>query len=142
RTFTEAVEARPAGRTVVVTFDDAYASVLHRAKPILDELGVPATVFVPTDWPGRGEPMAWPGVDQWLDGEHRDELLPMTWDDLRAVAGDGWEVGAHTCSHPRLTRLGDAELHAQLEGSRRTCEAELGRPCASLAYPYGDCDDR
>src|SRR5687767_13770895 len=32
-------------RTLVITFDDGYASTL-RAKPILERLGFPATVFV------------------------------------------------------------------------------------------------
>jgi len=34
----------------VVTFDDAYASVYHYAYPVLRELQLPATVFVPTDF--------------------------------------------------------------------------------------------
>ena len=41
-------------------------------KPILDRLGLVGTVFVPTDYPDRDEPMAWPGIDQWLGGPHRE----------------------------------------------------------------------
>ena len=41
-----------------------------------------------------------------------------------------------------LTLLGDAELERELGESRRRLEAELGRPCRSLAYPYGDHDER
>ena len=48
-TFEDAVSAPPARRTLAVTFDDAYLSVLELGKPILDRLGLVATVFVPTD---------------------------------------------------------------------------------------------
>ena len=128
-------------RVLAVTFDDGYRSVLDRALPVLSRLGVPATVFVPTDFPGGG-PMAWPGIDGWLGTEHEPELVPLSWDDLRGLAGAGWEIGSHACSHPHLTRLGDAELERELVESRRRLEAELGVACRSLAYPYGDHDDR
>ena len=129
-------------RLVAVTFDDAYRSVLERALPILDAAGMPGTLFVPTDFPDRPGPMAWPGIDQWLDGPHRDELECLTWEELRGLADAGWEIGSHTCSHPRLTQLDDAMLAAELRASRRTCEERLERPCRSIAYPYGDVDDR
>ena len=52
------------------------------------------------------------------------------------------EIGSHTASHPRLTQLGDAELHRELSESRERIADELGRPCRYLAYPYGDEDRR
>src|SRR5688572_15349437 len=36
------------GRWVCVTFDDAYRDNLVEAVPVLRELGIPATIFVPT----------------------------------------------------------------------------------------------
>jgi peptidoglycan/xylan/chitin deacetylase (PgdA/CDA1 family) len=141
RTFTEAVRERHGGRVLAVTFDDGYRSVLEHALPILSRLGLPGTVFVPTDFPGKG-PMAWQGIDGWLGTENEGELLPLSWDELRGLQDAGWEIGSHACSHPYLTRLGDAELERELQESRRRVEAELGRRCRSLAYPYGDHDDR
>jgi peptidoglycan/xylan/chitin deacetylase (PgdA/CDA1 family) len=108
-TFVDAV-ASPARKTIVVTFDDAYLSVLELGKPILDRLGLPASVFVPTDYPGRDGPMTWPGIDQWLGGPHEAELRPMSWEQLGGLADAGWEIGSHTCSHPHLTQLDDAAL--------------------------------
>ena len=141
-TFHEAVRAPTGRKTVAVTFDDAYLSVLARARPILDRLGLPATVFVPTDWPARGEPMRWPGIDQWMGGEFEPELRPLTWEQLGELHAHGWEIGSHTRSHPRLTTLADAALDEELGGSRAECERRLGRPCLTLAYPYGDYDSR
>jgi peptidoglycan/xylan/chitin deacetylase (PgdA/CDA1 family) len=141
-TFEQAVTAPPAERTFAVTFDDAYRSVLERAYPLMERLGVPGSVFVPTDWAGRAAPMAWDGIDQWLGGEHERELLCLGWEDLRGLAAAGWEVGSHTCSHPRLTTLDDGRLDDELTRSRAACEAGMGAPCRSIAYPYGDVDAR
>jgi peptidoglycan/xylan/chitin deacetylase (PgdA/CDA1 family) len=142
-TFTDVVTGPPpAGRVAVITFDDAYRSILTRARPILAAHGFPATVFVPTDWVGRDEPMAWPGIDRWLGGPHEPDLYPLDWKELAELADDGWEVGSHSCSHPRLTALDDAALDRELGLSRALVERHLDRPCSSFAYPYGDVDDR
>jgi len=137
-TFSEAVAGPAAGRRLAVTFDDAYRSVHRDALPVLDRLGLPATVFVPTAHVGSEEPMSWPGIDRWLSGPHEAELICMDRGQLEGLAGSGWEVGAHTHTHPHLTRLDKAELVAELERPRQLLEEWLGRPCRSLAYPYGD----
>jgi peptidoglycan/xylan/chitin deacetylase (PgdA/CDA1 family) len=141
-TLQQALSDPPAEKTVAVTFDDGFRSVATLAFPILRRHGLPATVFVPTDHVGTGEPMRWPGIDQWLGGEHEPELLPLGWDELAMLAGAGWEVGSHTRSHPRLTRIDDAGLEDELRGSRESCERRLSLPCRTLAYPYGDHDRR
>jgi peptidoglycan/xylan/chitin deacetylase (PgdA/CDA1 family) len=141
-TFTEAVTGAPDGKVVAVTFDDAYRSVLELGLPILSRLGLPGSVFVPTDFAGTERPMSWPGIDQWSGSPFETELVPMSWEELGRLAADGWEIGSHTCSHPHLTRLDGAALDGELRRSREVCEERLGRPCASLAYPYGDHDAR
>jgi len=141
-TFADAVAARPGERVLAVTFDDAYRSVLELGLPILTRLGAPATVFAPTDWIGREEPMRWPGIDRWLGGAHESELMPMSWDELARLADGGWEIGSHTASHPHLTQLDDERLADELARSKAVCERELGRPCPTIAYPYGDVDAR
>jgi peptidoglycan/xylan/chitin deacetylase (PgdA/CDA1 family) len=141
-TFSAALDAPTGDRTLAVTFDDAYRSVKELALPIMERLGVPGTVFAPTDWVGRDEPMHWDGIDQWLGGPHEQELLCLGWPELRELAGAGWEVGSHTRSHPRLTTLDDDRLAAELRDSREACADGMGRPCRSIAYPYGDVDAR
>lgn len=140
-TFTQAVLDPPAARTLAVTFDDAYRSVLTLALPILERLGLPGTVFAPTAYIGL-DTMSWPGIDHFLRGPHEPELTPMTWAELQLLADDGWEIGSHTRTHPRLTRLTNSELETELAGSRMDYERALGTPCRSLAYPYGDHDAR
>jgi peptidoglycan/xylan/chitin deacetylase (PgdA/CDA1 family) len=141
-TLEQAITDPPGPRTVAITFDDAYRSVLELALPIMRRHGLPGSIYVPTDWPERGAPMSWAGIDQWVGGPHEGEMHCLTWDELGELAQEGWEVGSHTCSHPHLTQLPDAELAAELERSRAACEDRLARPCNSIAYPYGDVDGR
>lgn len=128
-------------RALVISFDDGYASMLSLAAPVLARLGIPGTLFVPTDYIGA-EHLIWPGIEQWLEGIHRDELHPLDWDGVRALAEAGWEIGSHTRSHPHLTQLDDAELTREMSESKARIEAELRRPCPTIAYPYGDVDPR
>ena len=139
-TFAELVRGEGSDRVLAVTFDDGYRSVLELGLPVLLELGVPATIFVPTDFVGSPEPMRWPGIDHWTPGSHQDELLCLDWEQLGTLRDAGWEVGSHSRSHPRLTELDDQSLAGELTGSRQACERELGEPCLTLAYPYGDND--
>lgn len=141
-TLAEALVAPPARKTLAVTFDDALTSVWEHAREPLARLGIPGTVYVPTDYPDSGRPMGWPGFDCWLGGEHEGELACMSWSQLHDLAAAGWEIGSHTCSHPRLSRLGEEQIATELTESRRVCEERIGAPCRSLAYPYSDYDER
>ncbi len=121
-----------------VTFDDGFANVATAAKPILDELGWTATVFVVTDAVGRAEPMLWLGGSK---AESASERLPLGWDDLDGLAGAGWEIGSHGRTHRLLSTLDDESLDDELRTSKETIEAR-GFECASISYPYGELDDR
>lgn len=71
-------------RNFSVSFDDAHRSVLTEAAPVLRAIGVPATLFVPTNYVGT------PGF--------------LSWSELEELRSLGWEIGAHTKSHPRMSR--------------------------------------
>jgi peptidoglycan/xylan/chitin deacetylase (PgdA/CDA1 family)/predicted ATP-grasp superfamily ATP-dependent carboligase len=140
-TFSEAVAAPRAAKALVVTFDDGYHSVIDQGLPVLQRLGVPATLFMPSAFVGA-QRLRWPGIDQWLDGPFADELAPVSWADLQSLVDAGWEIGSHTRTHPHLTELADDELNDELQDSRTALEDGLGRRCRSLAYPYGSVDRR
>jgi peptidoglycan/xylan/chitin deacetylase (PgdA/CDA1 family) len=140
--FSEVVAKGGRGKLLAVTFDDAYRSVFDLARPILDELGLPGTVFAVTGQVGREGPMSWQGIEQWLGTPHEKELVPMDWEQLDELRSGGWEVGSHTHSHPHLTSIPDEELESELAQSRWMLEQELGEPCTTIAYPYGDHDER
>jgi peptidoglycan/xylan/chitin deacetylase (PgdA/CDA1 family) len=141
-TFSELTRAPLDAGLFAVTFDDAFRSVYRLAFPVLRELGAPATIFVPTGPVEEGRPLAWEGTDHWLQTPRSSELTPMSWSELHDVASAGWEIGSHTTTHPHLPVLAPEELTGQLVDSKSLCERRMERPCTSLAYPYGDTDER
>lgn len=126
------------GDAVAVTFDDGFASVATAAKPVLDALGWPGTVYVVTDAVDAGAPMRHLGGS---DGAPGPERLPLTWAAVEALAAAGWEIGSHTCTHRVLSRLRDDELRDELERSRAAVLAHA-EGCRSISYPLGELDDR
>jgi peptidoglycan/xylan/chitin deacetylase (PgdA/CDA1 family) len=137
-TAAEAVSGR--GRVFHVTFDDAYKSVMN-AMPTLERLGVCATVFACSSFADDGRPLAVPELAAEANARP-DALATMDWEQLRDLADRNVEIGSHTLTHAHLTQLSDVELSRELRDSRLRIEAELGRPCRFVAYPYGDDDER
>jgi peptidoglycan/xylan/chitin deacetylase (PgdA/CDA1 family) len=125
---------------VHVTFDDAYRSI-GAALPILDRLGVPATVFVCTGFADEGRPLRIPELRDDVDRTPQ-EFATLRWDELRELSERGVEIGSHSVDHAHLPRLGDQELERQLQDSRAEIEDELGLACRYLAYPFGEHDAR
>jgi peptidoglycan/xylan/chitin deacetylase (PgdA/CDA1 family) len=129
-------------RSLAVTFDDAFRSVIERAFPIMEDLGVTGTVFVPTSYVGQASPMRWPGIEQWIGTSHEDELACMSWEELKRLSDAGWEIASHTRTHPHLTQIADDQLRDELVESRREISERIGIPCRTIAYPFGDHDER
>lgn len=141
--FADAVLRTPATRTFSVTFDDGYRSVLEHGVPVLRSLGVPATIFVSTNRiDAQPEPFSGEVHKPFFGTPHERELYAMTWEELRGVADEGWEIGSHAMNHPLLTQIDDERLEHELAGSRARLEAVLARPCETFAYPSGDFDAR
>ena len=62
----------------------------------------------------------------------------MTDSGLREASGRGMEVGSHTMTHPRLSRLAPEALEGEISGSRRLLGELLGEEIDGFCYPYGD----
>jgi peptidoglycan/xylan/chitin deacetylase (PgdA/CDA1 family) len=116
-------------RSVVLTFDDGYRAFREFAQPVLKELGFTATLFVYTDYVGAG----------------RNAL---SWDDLKTLQAEGFDVQAHSKTHGDLRRATgetDAQynrrMQLELAEPLQLFQRNLGRPIDRLAYPYGRADD-
>ena len=115
---------------VAITFDDGLASFGRVAAPVLLEYGLPVTLFVVTDavgssnvWRGRQDPDT--PVQPLLD-----------WEQLGALQEAGVALGAHTCTHPRLTTLGGDALEREIVASKQRLARELAVDANTFAYPY------
>ena len=117
-----------ARRPVVITFDDAYRSVLIHAAPILRGYGFPATVFVPTAWIGRRA--------EWIDsGAYEFDI--MTERELRDAEAQGITAESHGCAHIDFSKAEPEEIEDDLQKSISDLTRVLGRSPRFVAYPYG-----
>ncbi|MGH7279085.1 MAG: polysaccharide deacetylase family protein [Candidatus Rokuibacteriota bacterium] len=69
----------------------------------------------------------------------KDAML--TWDDVHALVGLGFAIGAHTVTHPILSRVSMDRARREIVGSRDAIVTALGRPPRAFAYPNGRAID-
>ncbi|MEO6217666.1 MAG: polysaccharide deacetylase family protein [Sphingomonas sp.] len=131
----------PDGRFFHLSFDDGFANVLEAGGEIFVAERVPWTMFVATDL-----------VEAPVDTLERyfsqlnayaAPVRIMSWDQVRAVAEFGGEIGCHTRTHARLSQIsGDPlRLADEILGARKKIESETGRSCTAFAWPYGTARD-
>lgn len=116
-------------RSFVITFDDGYQSVHRQAFPILQCYGFSATVFLTVGESGKR-----------LDLDSLPSLFNrsmLTWAEIREMQRCGIEFGAHTLTHPDLTRLPVNRIQVEIVESKAIIENALGAPVPCFAYPYG-----
>ena len=106
---------------VVVTFDDGYRDFSTTAFPIMQEMGMSATVFVSTGYIGRS----------FFDGRPC-----LSEGDLESLACQGVEFGSHTVTHPQLRDVPRAQMVDELASSRRRLTTLLGKSVVSFSYPF------
>src|SRR5262249_31314578 len=90
---------------VVVSFDDGYADQYTVAAPFLRRLG-------------------WPGVLN-LEVHNLHVAGGLTAREVRTLIAAGWEVDAHTLTHPDLTTVDAARLKREVAGSRAVLRREF-----------------
>ncbi len=70
---------------------------------------------------------------------HLPEML--TWGQVRRMRAEGIVFGAHTVTHPILTRIPHEEACREILESKQRIEEELGEPVRHFAYPNGRPED-
>jgi peptidoglycan/xylan/chitin deacetylase (PgdA/CDA1 family) len=110
---------------IALSFDDGMDDNHSVVLPLLQEHGLRATVYVTTGLIGKANP--------WMAPESGARM--MTVHELRELAAAGFEIGAHTVSHPDLSRLGFDECLHEMRESRDELEHTLGIEVRTFAYP-------
>ena len=149
-------------RSVLITFDDGYRSVFELARPILRRYRIPAAVFVCSE-PVRLQRLFWfdavsralgpeavaglralPGEGWRTVAAQHDtpagaspHLAPMTGDQVRQLADEGFTIGVHTASHAPLAQAPAAVQRHEMESCRAALEGWTGQRIDSIAYPFG-----
>lgn len=71
----------------------------------------------------------------------RPKRLMLSWDEVGALRGLGLSIGAHTITHPILSRLSPDRAWDEIHGSKTAIETALGVPVRAFAYPNGGPSD-
>jgi peptidoglycan/xylan/chitin deacetylase (PgdA/CDA1 family)/glycosyltransferase involved in cell wall biosynthesis len=121
-------------RPIILTFDDGYRDNLTNLLPMMKESGFKGVLFLLGD--ASADYNFW-DADR---GDHYDPLLSL--EEKRAFVAAGWEIGAHSMTHPDLTAMDFGQARWEIEESKRRLEADLGTEVISFAYPGGKVDER
>lgn len=120
-------------KNITITFDDGFCSNLEAALPVMQELRCWSINYLVADRIGKTSD--WEAVE---GGEARplmDEAQIRDW-----LAAGHW-IGAHTCTHPRLSRIPRAQAKEEIRASKKKLEDRFGQPVEHFAYPFGDYDE-
>jgi peptidoglycan/xylan/chitin deacetylase (PgdA/CDA1 family) len=107
-------------RPIVISFDDGYLSQDTQARPVLRRLH-------------------WPGNLNLKVAALRSRYALPPWR-VRDLIAAGWEIDAHTISHPDLTKVDDNQLWREVDGSRLAIRRLFHVPVDFFCYPAGRYD--
>lgn len=114
---TPAAEPVP-DKLVVLTFDDSVVSHATIVAPLLKKFGFGGTFFITE------------GFEFLKDKQHY-----MTWEQIKSLHTDGFEIGNHTRSHAAVNGLDAARLSAELKHIEDQCAANGIPKPVSFCYP-------
>jgi len=120
-------------KEIFLTFDDGFVDVFRHALPVLKEHGWSAIQFLVSDLIGK--------TNEWQVrmGDAVEPLMDEA--QVREWLAAGQAIGAHTRTHPRLTRIPLATAREEIAGSRKAIEDRFGVPVEHFCYPFGDWNE-
>ena len=120
-------------KSFAINFDDGYETVYQAAFPVLQDYGMSATIFITVGENGSRK------AEERLPSLEGRSML--NWYEIKEMRRWGIEFGAHTLTHPDLTRLSRGRMVAEICNSKKIIENTLSTPISCFAYPYGRYND-
>lgn len=128
-------ECRTNPRMATVTFDDAYSCLTTRVLPIIQELDIPITVFVPVSYIGKHN--EW---DKNLSDYKTLDIL--SWNEIERLSQDSnITIGSHGMNHISFGKLSNNQIENELRKSKEMLETQLQKQVDYFAFPYGQRKD-
>jgi peptidoglycan/xylan/chitin deacetylase (PgdA/CDA1 family) len=130
--------------SLLLTFDDGFASNRHIAETVLNPMGIKALFFIVSkfaDLSNISDSRAfiaqniYPGISI---GRIPSHWQNMRWSDLSRLIESGHCIGSHTAYHARLSKLTPSELVPEIIMSADILEQKLGSKVEHFAYTFGD----
>jgi poly-beta-1,6-N-acetyl-D-glucosamine N-deacetylase len=107
-------------RSVIITVDDGYKSVMTEAWPLLKENNIPLTIFIATDP---------------IDSGQKNYL---SWQDIRKLVSEGVTIAHHGSNHNHPPNESLEDFKNGILRANRRFQEELGFIPKIYAYPYGE----
>lgn len=117
-------------KTICITFDDSYESIYRNAIPVLKQYKVPACFFVNDGYLATTRTYPW-------DEEIEYEQPMMSWEQVKTIIDEGFEVGVHTTNHFDLGACDTKTATEEIAGSMKALEQGLGLDLPYFSIPFG-----
>jgi peptidoglycan/xylan/chitin deacetylase (PgdA/CDA1 family) len=121
---------------VALTFDDGFEEHATVVAPLLRELGLPATFFIPSGSLDLSQPEA----DRFAKSALRrsGSFRFLRREDVELIAAEpNFEIGGHTAHHVDVGRLGEEGVGSEIVDDKAALEQLTGRPVRFFAFPFG-----
>lgn len=135
--------------SVLLTVDDGFRNYRTKMLPIFEQFQIPSILFITTNYIDRKKAYSFvdwikDGVSYPLPPEAVDnEFISLTSEDIIWLDKHPLvEIGAHTCSHPFLTKLSVEDTEQEILQSKKKLEGILQKKIKYFSYPHGDYSNK
>ena len=117
-TFQQGYSKAP-GKKALITFqfDHPFITQYTKAKPLFDSKGIKGSLMVNINEVGKSKYF-------------------MTWDQLKEMRDEGWEIGGHSTTHPNMKTLDEEAIRYELSENKTILESHGFMDVKNFAYPY------